>query len=384
MKLEGLRVIDLSLFLPGPHLTMMMADHGAEVIKVEPPGEGEPVRHVGYRAGGESVWFRNTHRGKKSVVLNLKHPTGREALLRLAETADVMVEAFRPGVVDRLGVGYDAVSSRNARLVYASIAAFGQTGPERNRPAHDLAIEALAGVVSLNLGQDGQPTHPHMPVADLTGSLMAFAGILMALYRRHTTGKGDYIDLSMMDATMAWLANVTGPVFAEDRPPVVKHERSFGGYAFYSIYRTADGGHIALGGVEPKFVRNLLNALERPDLIDTACGPPGPGQEPVKAFLRETFVRRSRSDWEIWLADKDVCAAPVLDLKEAFAQPQTAARDMLVRDEDGNLHIGVPIKFKDEPGRIDPELPGLGRDTSRILADLGFSDDEIAAASGRS
>jgi crotonobetainyl-CoA:carnitine CoA-transferase CaiB-like acyl-CoA transferase len=259
-----------------------------------------------------------------------------------------------------------------------------QTGPERSRPAHDLAIEAMAGVVSLNLGNDGEPTNPHMPVADLTGSLMALNGILMALYRRHTTGKGDYIDLSMMDATMAWLPNVTGPVFAEDRPPVVKQERSFGGDAFYSIYRTSDGGHIALGGVEAKFVRNLLTALDRPDLIDIATGPPGPGQEPVKAFLRDTFTQRTRAEWETWLADKDVCAAPVLNLKEAFALPQTVARDMLVRDDDGNLHIGIPIKFEDEPGRIDPALPSMGQHTDEVLSALGFDEAQIAAASGRS
>ncbi|MBX6370622.1 MAG: CoA transferase, partial [Rhodospirillales bacterium] len=144
MKLEGIRVIDLSMFLPGPHLTMMMADHGAEVIKVEPPGQGEPVRHLGYRAGGESVWFRNTHRGKKSIVLDLKSDEGREALLSLAETADVIVEAFRPGVVARLGVDYEVVEKRNPRIVYASIAAFGQTGPERDRPSHDIGMEALA------------------------------------------------------------------------------------------------------------------------------------------------------------------------------------------------------------------------------------------------
>ena len=189
MKLEGVRVLDLSLFLPGPHLTQIMADHGADVIKIEPPGAGEPVRNVGYRAGGESVWFRNTHRGKRSVVLDLKSDAGREALLRLAETCDVMVEAFRPGVVDRLGVGYEAVSKRNPGIVYASMAAFGQTGPEQHRPAHDIAIQALAGTVSLNLGNDGAPTNPHIPVADMSASLMTLAGILMALLRRQSTGQ---------------------------------------------------------------------------------------------------------------------------------------------------------------------------------------------------
>jgi len=358
MKMEGYRVLDLSLFLPGPMLTQMLADHGADVIKVEPPA-GEPVRAVGYRQGDATTWFRNTHRGKRSIVLNLKDAADHATFLRLADSADVVVEAFRPGVVDRLGIGPKVLLDRNPRLVYASISAFGQTGPEALRPAHDLAIEAMAGVVSLNLGRDGAPTNPHMPVADLAGSLTALSGILMALLRREKTGKGDYLDISMQDATMAWLPNVVGPVFAEDRAPVVKDERSFGGYAFFSIYDTADGGQIALGGVEHKFVENFLNAVDRPDLIPVACGPAGPSQAPVKAALREIFATRSRADWEAWMIDKDVCAAPVLNLHEAWHQPQVAARDMLLRDAKGNLHIGTPLKYRDEPARIDLSLPDL-------------------------
>ena len=379
MKLEGVRVLDLSMFLPGPHLTQMMADHGADVIKVEPPA-GEPVRHVGYRtADGVSVWFRNTHRNKRSVVLDLKTEAGREALLRLAETADVMVEAFRPGVVDRLGVGPAQVRARNPRLVYASIAAFGQTGPEAQRPAHDPAIQAMAGTSSLNLGADGEPTPMGVPAADMAASLMTLSAILMALLRRVQTGRGDYIDMSMQDALMAWLPNVTGPVFAEDRAPVVKHERSFGGFAFARAYRTKDGRHVALGGVEHKFVRNLLNALDRPDLIPAAEGPPGPGQDPVKAFLAETFAHRTRDEWEAWFEGRDVCFAPVLDLHEAFHRPQIAAREMLVRDADGNLHIGLPIKFAEEPGRLDPRLPALGEHTEAVLREAGLPEDLIAA-----
>lgn len=357
MKLDGVRVLDLSLFLPGPYLTQLMADHGADVLKIEPP-TGEPVRNVGYRTkDGVSVWFRNTHRGKRAMTLNLKDPDQRAEFLALCDTADVVIEAFRPGVVDRLGIGPDVVRDRNPRIVYASIAAFGQTGPEVNRPAHDLAIQALAGTVSLNLGQDGEPANPNIPSADALGSMMALAAILMALYRRETTGRGDYIDISMRDALMSWLPNVTGPVFAEDRAPVVKNERSFGGYAFFSIYRTRDGRHIALGGVEHKFVINLLTALERPDLIEAACGPNGPGQAPVKAFLGEVFATRTRDEWEAFLANLDVCAAPVLNLHEAFHHPQTMAREMMVRDADGNLHIGLPIKFSEEPGRLNPSLP---------------------------
>ncbi len=366
MKLQGITVVDLSLFLPGPHLTMTMADHGATVIKVEPPGEGEPTRHLGYRQNGVSVWFRNTNRGKKSVVLNLKDEADREALLALCETADVFVESFRPGVVKRLGVDYETVAARNPGIVYCSIAAFGQTGPEVHRPAHDLAVEALAGTVSLNLGNDGEPTNPMMPAADLTASLLALSGILMALYRRRDTGKGDYVDISMHDSTLAWLPNVTGPVFAEDRAPLVKHERSFGGNAFFAIYRTKDGRHVVLGGAEAKFARNLLTALGRPDLIELATAGPGPHQQPVKDFLAETFATRTRDEWEAWFSGRDVCFAPVLDLKEAFDHPQVAARDMLVRDGEGNLHIGIPIKFRNEPGRLDPTLPELGEHTEEI------------------
>src|SRR6185503_1842432 len=179
VKLEGLRVLDLTLFLPGPYLTLALADHGAEVIKLEPPGEGDPTRHLGLSDGESTVYFRNLNRGKKSVVMDLKKPEEREALLKLCESADVFVESFRPGVVERLGVSYEQVSARNPRIVYCSISAFGQQGPLRDRPAHDLAVESLSGVISLNLGQDGKPAIPALPLADLVCALQGLSGILM-------------------------------------------------------------------------------------------------------------------------------------------------------------------------------------------------------------
>ncbi len=368
MKMEGYRILDLSLFLPGPILTQILADHGADVIKVEPP-TGEPVRKVGYVEGNATTWFRNTHRGKRSIMLDLKSPDDHAVFLDLCRTADVVIEAFRPGVVDRLGIESDAVMAVNPRAVYCSIAAFGQTGPEAKRPAHDLSIEALAGVVSLNLGQDGHPVNPHMPVADVTGSMTALAAILMALLRREKTGKGDVIDISMQDSLMAWLPNVVGPVFAEDRAPVVANERSFGGYAFFSIYETADGRHLTLGGVEPKFASNLLTDLGRPDLIDSANSPPGPTQEPVKAFLRATFASESLAHWVRWFEGRDVCFAPVLNLHEAWHSPQVAARDMLLGDTQGNRHIGTPIKYRDEPGQPNLSLPDLDEHGPAIRAE---------------
>lgn len=379
MKLEGLRVIDLSLFLPGPHLTLMMADHGADVIKIEPPGEGEPNRHLGPKQGEFTVYFRNTHRGKRSVCLNLKSDAGREALLKLCETADVVIEAFRPGVVDRLGVGYATVAARNPRIVYCSIAAFGQSGPYRDIPAHDLATEALAGVVSLNLGNDGEPTMPHVPAADMAASMLSFGGIMMALYRREKTGRGDYLDMAMHDSILAWTPNVLGDVFANRRAPIVKHERTFGGSAFYNIYRTRDGKHVVLGAQEIKFVRNLLGELGRLDFVPLAERGPGPHQQPLIDFLRATFATRTQAEWLEWFRGKDVSFAPVNDLRQAFDDPHVQARGMRLVDEQGQEHIGVPIKFRDEPGQPKFKLPRLGEHNDEVLSAAGYSDAEIAA-----
>lgn len=359
MKLDGFKVLDLSLFLPGPWLTQTMADHGADVIKVEPPS-GEPVRNLGYRQNGHSVWFRNTHRGKRSVVLDLKSVPDKAHFFALAREADVIVEAFRPGVVSRLGVDYEAIRAINPGVVYASISAFGQNGPLAMRPAHDIGMEAFAGVVSLNLGQDGLPAMPHMPVADIIGSMTALSGILMALLRRQTTGLGDYLDVSMMDATMAWLPNVTGPVFAENRAPQPKQERSFGGYAFYSLYPCADGLWICLCGLEHKFVENFLHGVNRPDLLAQAFGPIGADQEAVKAALRDIIGAAPRSYWEAFAQTYDVALAPIYDLKEAFAQDHVQAREMLLHDKDGNPHIGTAIKYRHEPAQIRFDLPALG------------------------
>lgn len=371
MKLEGVRVLDLSLFLPGPHLTMMMADHGADVVKVEPPG-GEPVREVGLKQAGVSTWFRNTHRGKRCICLDLKSAEGQAAFRRLVAWADVVVEAFRPGVAKRLDIDYDTCRAINPRLVYCSISAYGQTGPKVQRPAHDLAMQADSGVISLNLGQDGTPASPHMPVADMAGSLMALSGILMALYRREKTGEGDFIDLSMQDALMAWLPNVMGPPFAAGRDPVVKDERSWGGNAMYRLYRCSDDRWLALGGAEHKFAANLLEALGRPDLVSLCQLPPGPGQDPVKAFFAETFASRTLAEWSTFLEGLDVCWAPVKTLTEALDDPHTRARGMVWTAPDGGRHLGIPIRFANEPGRIDPHLDDVGGSTAAVLAELGL------------
>lgn len=375
MKLEGIKVLDLSLFLPGPTTSLMLADHGAQVIKVEALGEGEPNRHIGQRRGtppdDRSVYFDCTHRGKQSLALNLKSEAGLEIFMRLVEQADVVIEAFRPGVVDRLGVGYAAVAARNPGIIYASISAFGQTGPLVGRPAHDLAVEAMCGLLSVNADAQGQPVLPGMPTGDMLAATLTLAGITMALYRRTQTGRGDYLDMSMMDSIFACMPNSMGAVFGESRPPVLSEERIWGGNAFYRIYQCADGRQVVLGGVEMKFVRNLLTALGRDDLIEL-CKAPGAQQQPVIAFLEATFATRTQAEWIDFMADLDVCFAPVNDLRTGLELEQTRAREMVLVDAQGKEHLGVPIKYQDEPARPQLASPAHGEHTDAILAELGY------------
>jgi crotonobetainyl-CoA:carnitine CoA-transferase CaiB-like acyl-CoA transferase len=379
MKLTGIKVLDLSRFLPGPHLAMMMADHGAEVIKIEDTKAGDPARVIGAGTGGQTVYYRNANRGKKSLSIDLKSEEGREFFMRLAEGADVVLETFRPGVVDRLGIGYDDVAKRAPQVVYCSISAFGQDGPYRDRPAHDLSVCALAGVASLSVDESGLPNMPCMPPTDMGGSLMAFAGILMALVGRARTGKGDYLDMSMYDSVVSWTPHVAGKALAEGRAPNPRAERTQGGAAFYRPYAAKDGGHITLGGSEMKFVTNFLTAMGREDLIEVAKQPPGEPQKALHDYLTETFLTKTRDEWTEWFQGRDICFAPVLNMVEAFDNEHLKAREMLLRDADGNAHLGIPIKFREEPGRVVMEAPELGAHSEEIARGLGMSAEEVAA-----
>jgi crotonobetainyl-CoA:carnitine CoA-transferase CaiB-like acyl-CoA transferase len=364
MKLKGIRVLDLSQFLPGPHLTMTMADHGADVIMVEPAnGVGEPSRALGARTqDGVAVWFRNIARGKRSITLDLKSETGRAKFLALADEADVIVEAFRPGVAARLGIDHETVAARNPRIIYCAISAFGQSGPYRDRPAHDLAVQALAGTADLSRGSDDKPAPPNLTAADMAASLTALSAILMALLARTQTGKGEYIDIAMYDALLAWTPNITAPVFAENRAPVPKEMRPYGGQAMNRLYETRDGQFIVLGGSEVKFAENLLRALNRLDLLEYACLEPGAGQKPLIDFFVQTFATKTRAEWEEFLSSIDLCWAPLRTLKDAFEDSHTEARAMVQRDAQGNRHIGPAIKFRNEPAQSDLSLPSYGDD----------------------
>ena len=371
MKLTGIRVLDLSRFLPGPWVGLTMADHGAEVIKIE-SFEGESTRRIGPEIEGFTAYFRNTQRGKMSMRLNLKADEGKEIFLRLAEQSDVIIESFRPGVMGRLGLGYDAVRARAPRVVYCSLSAFGQTGTISQRPSHDMGAQALTGVLAMSRHGGIPPSVPAIPSADIALGSAALVGILMALLRREKSGVGDFIDVSMVDTLMSWTPYVLGSVLAENRAPDAASERVHGGAAFYNIYRTADDRYVALTGMEMNFAENLLNALGRPDLIAVCRAPWGPAQDPVKKFLADTFATKTRDEWDAWLKDKGVCYAPVLDMHEAWHAGLLRERGMIVTGADKVENLGTPIKFCQEPGEPSCELAALGEHTDAILERLNY------------
>jgi crotonobetainyl-CoA:carnitine CoA-transferase CaiB-like acyl-CoA transferase len=358
-KLSGVRVVDLTVFLPGPMMTMMMADQGAEVWKVESPS-GDPAREQAPFEAGQSVWFRNLNRGKKSLALDLKSEAGKARLWGLIESADVFVEGFRPGVMKRLGFDYAAVAARNPAIVYCSISAFGQEGELSHHPAHDLAIQAMAGFLSVNDGPDGSPVVPGVAASDMAAGLTALSATLMALYAARETGRGDFVDCAMFDSLLPWCVHTASSAIAGGPAPRSDSQRSLGGAGFYQVYQTADGRHVVLGARELKFAANLLGALDRMDLYPLADRPAGEQGELI-AFLRETFASRSRDEWVAWFADKDVAFSPVLDFREALDEPHVAARGLWIEHE-GAHQLAPAIRFAGEswaPSKA-PELGGDG------------------------
>lgn len=374
MKLEGIRVLDLSRFLPGPYIGLVMADHGAEVIKIE-SFDGEPTRTLGPPLDGFPAYFRNTQRGKLSLRLNLKSAAGVEIFRRLAAESDVIIDSFRPGVVDRLGIGYADVRAINPGIVYCALSAFGQDGELASRPSHDLGAQAITGTLSLGQADGAAPTLPPTPTADVALGSLALAGITMALFRRERTGEGDYLDMAMTDSLMSWNPHIVSEVIAHDRSPDLAAERLYGGAAFYNVYATADERYIVLSGAEMNFAENLLSALGRPDLIDVCRAPWGPAQDPVKQFLHATFATRTLAEWDAWLADKGVCYAPVLNLHEAWQQGFLRERGMIETGADGVERLGTPIRYRAEPGRASDYLAAHGADTDRVLERIGYAAD---------
>jgi crotonobetainyl-CoA:carnitine CoA-transferase CaiB-like acyl-CoA transferase len=377
--LDGIRVLDLSRMLPGPYASMMLADLGAEVIKVEEPGAGDPTRHSRPMIGRESAIFLQVNRNKKSLAIDLKTADGRDIFLKLAARADLVLEQFRPGVVDRLGVGYQSVSELNPRIVYCSLTGFGQTGPHRDRSGHDVNYLALAGVLGLTTDSRGVPVIPGVQVADLAGGMVAAFAMLAALLARERTGRGQYVDVSMFDVMLSMLAIPAAHEFAGTRIEAGGKYTLSGAYPFYNVYETSDGKFMTLGALEPKFWANFCRAVGREDLISRQFDQ-AERREALFDEVRQIFKSRSRDEWVEMLSKADCCAEPVLSMAEAFDHAQTRAREMIREIEHPEAQtikqLGHALKLGDTPPRLIRAAPRLGEHTDELLAELGLSGSE--------
>lgn len=380
--LAGLRVVDLSRLLPGGYCTLLLADLGAEVIKVEEPGRGDTLRDWPPTASnGESGPFLALSRGKRSITCNLKSLAGRSVLMDLVKTADVLVESFRPGVMDRLGLGYDVLAGVNSGLVYAAISGFGAEGSRATLAGHDLNYLAMSGALSFSGSPESGPWPPGVQVADLGGgALVAVVAILTALRVRDRTGAGQFCDVAMSEGVLSWLTVHAGAYAVSGRSPQPGADLINGGYACYAVYGCAAGGSLAVAALEPRFFRTLCARLGVADLVDGQYE--ASRQAELRARLAEVFARRSRAQWLAELAGLDVCVTPVYDIGEAFSDPEHRRRGAVVDlplDDGSVLPVpGVVPRLSATPGAVGATPPRLGADTDAVLAELGRDPDAIA------
>ncbi|MBV9100906.1 MAG: CoA transferase [Candidatus Dormibacteraeota bacterium] len=378
--LDDVRVLDLSRLLPGPFCTLLLADLGADVIKVEDTESGDYLRWMPPLAGEYSAMFHPLNRNKRSVSLNLKTAPGREAFLRLADTADVVLESFRPGVMDRLQLGWDVLHARNPRLILCSISGYGQDGPYRDRAGHDLNYAALAGVLSLSAGAAGEPAMPGVQAGDLgAGALHAAVAILAALHQRARTGEGQRCDIAMLDGLVSWMTPHAALYFAEGEVPRANGITLNGRNPCYRIYACADG-HLSLGALEPKFWRAFVEAIGLPHLAESGLAQGDEGRrvsEEVEAVLRT----RTRAEWSDVLAGRDVCCEPLLTVDETFANEQVLHRGMrLEAGEAGPTpQCGAPIRMSASAFAVRRRAPGYGEHTREVLRDAGYDAASLDA-----
>jgi alpha-methylacyl-CoA racemase len=367
--LESLRVLDLSRLLPGGFCSLLLADFGADVIKVEDMGMGDYVR-------ADEPSFLALNRGKRSIRIDLKKAAGRDAFLRLARTADVVLESFRPGVMDRLGVGYQRLREENPRLVYCAITGYGQDGPYAQRAGHDMNYLALTGLLGLTGEPDGPPVQAAGQIADLGGgALMAAFGILAALRERDRSGEGQLVDVSMTDGALSWLAMVAARYLADGVAPRRGTPELAGGLICYRPYRCADGW-VTLGALEPKFWQAWCRGVGREDLAGQQFAPVG---SDTHREVEVVFAGRTRAQWRAFNDEHDCCLEPVLDLDEALDSELFRAREMVV-EVDGARLLGTPVKLSRTPA--DPTRAGgppIGADGDAVLAEAGYTPHEIAA-----
>ncbi len=392
LPLRGIRVLDLSRLLPGGFCSLLLADFGAEVLKVEDTGMGDYIRwsppfYEGAHESARSALFLSLNRNKRSIRLDLKSDGGREALLRLVREHDVVLESFRPGVLDRLGVGYERMREENPGIVYCAISGYGQDGPKRDASGHDMNYLGLIGLLGLTGELGGEPVQAAGQIADLGGgALMAAFGILAALRERDGgehgagSGEGQMVDVSMADGALSWLAMVAGAYFADGTVPRRGELPLAGSLICYRPYECADGW-VSLGALEPKFWQAWCRGVGREELIAAQFERPGSA---AHVQVQEIFRSRTRAAWEAFAGEHDCCLEPVLELDEAMDSELVRAREMVVEiDQPGAeatvRQLGVPVKLTRTPGD-HARLPGpaLGEHTEAVLLAAGYSGAEVA------
>ncbi|MCL4504077.1 MAG: CoA transferase [Deltaproteobacteria bacterium] len=379
--LAGVRILDLSRLLPGPFCTMLLADFGADVVKVEEPRIGDYIRAWQPRIGNNSGFHVVLNRNKRSLTLNLKSMAAQEIFRQLARQADVVLEGFRPGVMARLGLDYQSLRSLNSRLIYCSLSGYGENGPRARRAGHDINYLALSGILSYS-GREGRPTVPGVQIADLGGgALLTAFSIALALFARERRGEGQYLDISMLDGSFMWNCLRWGQFQADGMVPRLEDDLLNHGFACYNLYETSDCRFMSLGAIEPQFWRAFCHAVAKPEWDQSNYIEPGPHQEPLKQAVAALFKQRTQAEWVAHFEKHDCCVEPVLNLEEASNDPQIQARQMVVdlmhESWGAYRQLGIAPKFSRTPGTLRSAAPELGEHTEAILQELGYQPEQV-------